>query len=321
MAGGGGQTLNLASDTIASNTASGSAATGGNLYLSGTVISAVKNSIIAMGTAAQGGQNCAAGTLTSAGYNVEDRSQCGLTNPSDQHPTDAKLGQLGDHGGLLETVPLLEGSAAINGGNPNGCTDFSGMPIDTDERGVPRPQGARCDVGAFEFSAPTVTGTAKISGQPQVGHTLTCLLPAVQSPDGPVVRAVIWLSAAKTVGHGATYKVTGADAGHPLRCRLVAANSAASVSATSKPVPVPPAPKVTITSADVSGHEATFKFRATNATKTECALAKGPASAPFTACTSPKHYQGLGKGSYAFFVRAVGPGGTSPPAEHDFKIR
>ena len=33
-----------------------------------------------------------------------------------------------------------------------GCVDETGALLTTDQRGVPRPVGARCDVGAFEYS-------------------------------------------------------------------------------------------------------------------------------------------------------------------------
>jgi len=51
------------------------------------------------------------------------------------------LGPLGNYGGSTQTMPLLPGSAAIDAG--------SGCPA-TDQRGVARPQGSACDIGAFE---------------------------------------------------------------------------------------------------------------------------------------------------------------------------
>jgi hypothetical protein len=43
-------------------------------------------------------------------------------------------------------MPLLAGSPAIDAGDSAGCA------VPTDQRGVPRNQGARCDIGAFELS-------------------------------------------------------------------------------------------------------------------------------------------------------------------------
>jgi uncharacterized repeat protein (TIGR01451 family) len=56
---------------------------------------------------------------------------------------DPLLGLLGDFGGGTATMPLLPGSPAINAGDPASCPG-------TDQRGVERPQGAGCDVGAYE---------------------------------------------------------------------------------------------------------------------------------------------------------------------------
>jgi hypothetical protein len=57
---------------------------------------------------------------------------------------DLGLDALADNGGGTETHALLPGSAAIDAGTPD-CP-----PPATDQRGVPRPQGAGCDAGAYE---------------------------------------------------------------------------------------------------------------------------------------------------------------------------
>jgi predicted outer membrane repeat protein len=59
--------------------------------------------------------------------------------------TDPLLGALGDYGGSTQTIPLLAGSSAIDTGNDAVCPA-------TDQRGVTRPQGAHCDIGAFELN-------------------------------------------------------------------------------------------------------------------------------------------------------------------------
>ncbi len=56
---------------------------------------------------------------------------------------DPRLGVLGNYGGSTQTIPLLYGSSAIDAGNNATCPDF-------DQRGIPRPQGAGCDIGAYE---------------------------------------------------------------------------------------------------------------------------------------------------------------------------
>jgi len=56
---------------------------------------------------------------------------------------DPNLGPLGDNGGLTQTHALQSDSIAIDNGNLAACPE-------TDQRGVTRPQGEGCDIGAFE---------------------------------------------------------------------------------------------------------------------------------------------------------------------------
>jgi len=60
---------------------------------------------------------------------------------------DPILGPLADNGGFTQTHALLPGSSAIDAGNsdPAVCPD-------TDQRGVARPIGNGCDIGAYEFA-------------------------------------------------------------------------------------------------------------------------------------------------------------------------
>ena len=56
---------------------------------------------------------------------------------------DPRLDTLADNGGPTETMALLAGSPAIDAGDIESCAV-------TDQRGVSRPQGETCDIGAFE---------------------------------------------------------------------------------------------------------------------------------------------------------------------------
>jgi hypothetical protein len=58
---------------------------------------------------------------------------------------------LGYNGGLTPTHALLSDSPAIDAGDPAGCKDTFGALLVADQRGAQRPQGPKCDVGAFEF--------------------------------------------------------------------------------------------------------------------------------------------------------------------------
>jgi hypothetical protein len=66
-----------------------------------------------------------------------------------------KIGPLQNNGGPTWTHALLAGSAAIDTTIDSlGCVNETGALLTTDQRGAARPVGARCDVGAFEYSPP-----------------------------------------------------------------------------------------------------------------------------------------------------------------------
>ncbi len=67
----------------------------------------------------------------------------GYTGDQEVITSDPKLGPLGDYGGYTQTIPLLEGSSAIDTGDG---VYYSA----TDQRGVSRPQGNGYDIGAYE---------------------------------------------------------------------------------------------------------------------------------------------------------------------------
>jgi hypothetical protein len=58
---------------------------------------------------------------------------------------------LGSNPGLTQTHALVAGSMAIDAIPIADCSDADGNPVTADQRGVIRPQGAACDIGAFEF--------------------------------------------------------------------------------------------------------------------------------------------------------------------------
>ncbi|WCB93609.1 hypothetical protein DSM104299_02325 [Baekduia alba] len=86
----------------------------------------------------------------------------GVTGPSpcpSATATDPGLRPLADNGGPTQTMGLTPGSFAINridAGRP-ACAA-------TDARGVPRPAGGRCDVGAYEVAAPGLSADATANG-------------------------------------------------------------------------------------------------------------------------------------------------------------
>ena len=112
----------------------------------------VKNSILASPT--QGlGDDCSSVVFTSLGHNLASDNSCGLFGIGDLNNTNPMLGPLSANGGPTTTHALLAGSPAIDSVPASACTDTGGAPIVTDQRGYSRPQGAACDVGAFELVA------------------------------------------------------------------------------------------------------------------------------------------------------------------------
>ena len=110
----------------------------------------VRNTILAENA----GTDCS-GVLTSHGFNLfRNPSGCLIAGNTsgDLVGMDPALGLLEDNGGPTPTHALLAGSAALDTGNPAAPGGPAGCES-TDQRGVSRPQGFRCDIGAFEASA------------------------------------------------------------------------------------------------------------------------------------------------------------------------
>jgi hypothetical protein len=105
--------------------------------------------------------NCG-GRTVSAGGNIESPGDtCGLDQATDQVSVtsqELRLGRLEDNGGPTLTQAPIVGSAAIDVIGEGDCVDADGMPLTTDQRGAPRPQGPRCDVGAVELEAQLCQG-------------------------------------------------------------------------------------------------------------------------------------------------------------------
>lgn len=177
----------LANVTIAGNSAEGAA--GGALVPTGGTDVRVGNSMIAGNrSSVVGASECALtsggspeATVTSLGYNLSDDpdDSCGLDAPGDLTAAPG-IGPLAANGGPTQTRALLEGSAAIDAGNPNGCLSAYGLLLATDQRGFsrPSPAGSRCDIGAFELQVETpdvpkvpVLGTLQVNGPRKVKRT------------------------------------------------------------------------------------------------------------------------------------------------------
>jgi hypothetical protein len=239
--------VSLENVTIADNTATSSGGAGGNVYnaYSSTNPLQATNTIIAGGFATTAGTENCGGTAPVVGggaHDLEDRNQCGLTGAGDLVNTNPLLGPLQNNGGVLSTLALGVGSPAINAGT--GCVDAASMPLGHDERGVMRPQGPSCDIGAFEFRLPQLDGAPQITGTIAVGDPLTCKPPTTASPDGTPNLSFGWSRDGAPIAGASvqTYMIAASDAGHTLTCAVTATYAATaalgSVSATSTGVSV-----------------------------------------------------------------------------------
>ena len=93
-----------------------------------------------------------AGTITSQGYNILEFVNAGNCTVAGPYSTDSPLlGALQFNGGPTRTHAIAPGGGAVDKGNLSGCTDDLGAPVTTDQRGVHRPSGPACDIGAFEY--------------------------------------------------------------------------------------------------------------------------------------------------------------------------
>ena len=167
---GGGAIDNFGTTTVTQTTFAGNSSLYGANILNYTGFTLkIGMSIVANG---QGGPNCGGGQpVTDAGYNIDTGSTCGFSTANHSlSSTSPQLGPLATNGGPTQTMALPVGSPAVDAipASTAGCTGT------TDQRGTPRPQGAGCDIGAYELvqsgsgtpSVPTgltVTGTTSSS--------------------------------------------------------------------------------------------------------------------------------------------------------------
>lgn len=139
---GGPSTVTLVNVTISDNSAKSPSLNVGGIGTVGNATVRFRNTIVTNSLGANcGGQ----GTFTSLGHNLESANDCQFSASGDLHDTDPQLGPLADNGGFTQTQAVLAASPAVNAGTNTGCP-----PVD--QRGVTRPQGTACDIGAFELA-------------------------------------------------------------------------------------------------------------------------------------------------------------------------
>jgi CSLREA domain-containing protein len=183
--------------TVTNSTFSGNSAGvfGGGIQNQGGTVNLL-NSIVANSSS---GGNCS-GTITDGGGNLQHPgTTCGGTITS----ADPLLDPAGlqDNGGSTETIALQPGSPAIDTAVLANCPA-------TDQRGISRPQGPGCEIGAFEVEVPLCTLS---------GSTLLIDLPS--GAEGEIVRAGVAIvvsingdqvdCGSPTIGNVDTLQVTG----------------------------------------------------------------------------------------------------------------
>ncbi len=248
--GGGIAADNFNTVTVTNSTLSGNSAhLGGGIFIfSGGTVS-LTNTLLAANTVTVVGANCentGGGTLTDGGHNLEfnPTNTCGFSAANHDVLADPHLSTLGNYGGQTQTFALLPGSPAIDAGDDATCnTTIGTAPVNKlDQRGISRPQGVHCDIGAFEsqgfslvktsgdsqstavstaFATPLSVAVASAHGEPVAGGQVTFTAPvggaAATFTNNP---AMIGGSGAASVtatanGTAGSYSVTASAVGAP----------------------------------------------------------------------------------------------------------
>ena len=142
--------LNLSYSTVAGNVAP--AGNAGIFFEDGNSPSSLVGTIVAGNVTAPGGaeSDCSADSgqpLVSGGWNLSGDGSCWLTQPTDLVSVNPELGPLANNGGPAPTLLPAKSSPVVDAGGGAACPA-------TDERGIARPQGKACDIGAVELFVP-----------------------------------------------------------------------------------------------------------------------------------------------------------------------
>ncbi len=135
--------------TIAENTA----VSGGGLYSPNTTLE-LQNSLVGDNLSTTANTADCAGSFHSLGHNlIEDGSDCTISGDQATNllGVDPHLESLTGNGGHTPTYALAIDSPAVEAGNNATCAEF-------DQRGISRPRGITCDIGAFELENPPQAG-------------------------------------------------------------------------------------------------------------------------------------------------------------------
>jgi len=155
--------------TVTNSTFRGNSASSGGGIAATQAEAMLRNTIVVDNLT---GGNCF-GVITDGGGNLSypDATCPGIN-------ADPLLGSLQDNGGPTWTMALGEGSAAIDAGDDAIC---AAPPVNNlDQRGVTRPQGLHCDIGAVEqIIEPTAVGLSALSAQSRPGALAPVLVAGI----------------------------------------------------------------------------------------------------------------------------------------------
>ncbi len=142
--------------------------------------------------------NCATegtGTIVSAGYNLETETDCGFKSTGDLQSQFANAlfstSTPQNNGGNTDTLGLEPTSPAVDA-IPTNWPFCNG----TDQRGIARPQGVGCDIGAFELVPLTIQPTEGAQFTGEVAVSPNCGIenrvpPSIEWGDGQTAEGTI----------------------------------------------------------------------------------------------------------------------------------
>ena len=194
----------------------------GGFYVPGGSTLSMRNSILAGNTETGGPSSnpeiAVNGTFTSNGYNLIGNSSGLTTKATDLVGVAPSLGALANNGGpnfgnVVVVGPTFThlpnaGSPVIDAGDPAGCLAIGGGPLTVDQRGLTRPSGSRCDIGAVEVQVAAVATKLAFVQQPTnatAGAAIGAPSVTVQLQDaggGAVAQAGVSITLALASGTG-----------------------------------------------------------------------------------------------------------------------
>lgn len=157
----------------------------GSIRLFNTLLAGNQESMARSGGWSRYDSDCAGSGVQSDGFSLIEHyrsTRCTISGGAFV-AADPLLGVLQNNGGPTLTHLPGAGSPAIDAGNPANCIFGNADPIKLDQRGIERPQGARCDLGAVEVepAAPSAPPTPTPSASPSPAPSSNrMLLPMAQ---------------------------------------------------------------------------------------------------------------------------------------------